>query len=153
LEVLPGVPEAVARLGALGLLRVVVTNQPDVARGIQSRAAVEAMNDALARPLALDDVFTCYHGNADRCACCKPLPGLLLQAAAQHHIDLPSSFLVGDRWSDVAAGRAAGCRTFLVCASYSQREWCRPDFEVPDLTAAVDRICQLLSSDPSLRGD
>lgn len=145
MQVLPGVPEAVARLGALGLLRVVVTNQPDVARGNQSRAAVEAMNEALSRQLSLDGVFTCYHDNADRCSCRKPLPGLLLQAAERHGIDLTASFLVGDRWSDVAAGRAVGCRTFLICESYSQRERCWPDFEVPDLAAAVDRIYQLPS--------
>jgi D-glycero-D-manno-heptose 1,7-bisphosphate phosphatase len=145
LEILPGVCEAVDRLGDLGLLRIVVTNQPDAARGAQTRHAVEVMNDALLEQLTLDDVYTCYHDSLDRCACRKPLPGLLLQAAERHCIDLAGSFIVGDRWSDVEAGLAAGCRTFLIPEIYSQRERCRPDFEVPDLAAAAERISRLLS--------
>jgi D-glycero-D-manno-heptose 1,7-bisphosphate phosphatase len=147
IKILRGVREAVDRLGELGLLRIVVTNQPDVARGAQTRDAVEAINQALVERLSLDDVYTCYHDSPDGCACRKPLPGLLLQAAERHGLDLEGSFMVGDRWSDVEAGRAAGCSTFLIPEMYSQRQRCRPDFEVSDLLAASDRISRLLSSD------
>ncbi len=147
MEILPGVLEAVDRLGALGLLRIAVTNQPDVARGAQSRDAVEVMNQALVERLSLDDVYTCYHDTSDRCDCRKPLPGLLLQAAERHGVDLAGSFMVGDRWSDVQAGVAAGCGTFLIRESYSQCERCRADFEVSNLSAAADLICRLLSSE------
>jgi D-glycero-D-manno-heptose 1,7-bisphosphate phosphatase len=147
MEVLPGVSEAVDRLGALGLLRIVVTNQPDVARGAQTRDAVEAMNQVLVERLSLDDVYTCYHDTPDCCTCRKPLPGLLLQAAQRHEVDLAGSFMVGDRWSDVQAGLAAGCGTFLIRESYSQGERCQADFEVPDLAAAADLISRLLCPD------
>jgi D-glycero-D-manno-heptose 1,7-bisphosphate phosphatase len=143
MEILPGVAEAVDRLRDLGLLRIVVTNQPDVARGAQTREAVESMNHALVEGLSLDDVYTCYHDSSDHCACRKPLPGLLLQAAERRGVDLAGSFMVGDRWSDVEAGMAAGCRTFLIRESYSQRGRCRPDFEVRDLAAAAEIISRL----------
>jgi D-glycero-D-manno-heptose 1,7-bisphosphate phosphatase len=145
LEVLPGVPEALALLGAEGLLRIVVTNQPDVARRTQTRATVEEINDRLLRELPLEAVYTCYHEDADRCECRKPRPGLLTQAASELGIDMPQSFMVGDRWSDVAAGKAAGCTTFLVDSPYSQAQRCTPDFVVVDLLAAAHRIVALVN--------
>ena len=144
LEVLPGVPEALAILGAEGLLRIVVTNQPDVARRTQTREAVEAINERLMRELPLDAVYTCYHQDADRCDCRKPRPGLLARAGDAYHIDLGASFMVGDRWTDVAAGEAAGCTTFLLDVPYSQADRCRPDFRVPDLLHAARTIVDLV---------
>src|SRR3954471_12413686 len=77
LKLLPGVPEALARLRAAGFVLVVVTNQPDVARGKQTRAAVDEINSRMTAELPLLDVFACYHDGADKCACRKPQPGLL----------------------------------------------------------------------------
>jgi D-glycero-D-manno-heptose 1,7-bisphosphate phosphatase len=111
LAVPPDVPDALRALRAAGFVLIVVTNQPDVARGIQERSVVEAINTELRARLPLDDVFVCYHDDRDGCSCRKPLPGLLLQAAAEHRIALAQSFMVGDRWRDVEAGRRAGCFT------------------------------------------
>jgi D-glycero-D-manno-heptose 1,7-bisphosphate phosphatase len=144
LDVLPGVREALAVLGAGGLLRLVVTNQPDVARGTQTREAVEAINGRLMRDLPLEGIYSCYHQDADRCECRKPSPGLLRQAGAAFDVDLRASFMVGDRWSDVAAGRAAGCTTFLLDAPYSQAHRCTPDFHAPDLLHAARQIMALV---------
>src|SRR5688572_22985126 len=132
-EVLPGVAEALARLRARGLPLIVVTNQPDVARGAQKQAAVEEINNFLARTLGVTAVYTCYHDNADECACRKPKPGMLTRAAEEHGVDLRRSFMVGDRWGDVAAGAAAGCTTLLIDMPYSQCHRCTPDFKVADL--------------------
>jgi D-glycero-D-manno-heptose 1,7-bisphosphate phosphatase len=142
-EFLPGVAEALGRLGAAGFSLAVVTNQPDVARGTQTRAAVEALNDRVRRALPVLDVLSCYHDSGDNCLCRKPRPGLLLEAAARWGLDLAASFLVGDRWSDVEAGRAAGCRTVLVQTPYSGRERCRPDHCVRDLPEAADWILRI----------
>jgi D-glycero-D-manno-heptose 1,7-bisphosphate phosphatase len=120
----------------------VVTNQPDVARGLQRREVVEAINDQIRGRLGLDAVYTCYHDGRDACRCRKPKPGLLLEAAAQHLVDLPRSFMVGDRWSDVAAGQAAGCRSLLIRTDYSQAERCMPDAEVADLAQAATWILE-----------
>jgi transaldolase len=139
-EVLPGVPEAIEKLRARGLPLIVVTNQPDVARGTQRQAVVEEINRCLSRRLGLTAVYTCYHDNADDCACRKPRPGMLTRAAEEHGIDLARSFMVGDRWGDVAAGAAAGCKTVLVDMPYSQGQRCTPDFKVADLSEAAEVI-------------
>jgi len=143
-ELLPGVPEALALLGAEGLLRIVVTNQPDVARRTQTREAVEAIHDRLMRELPLEAIFTCYHQDADQCDCRKPRPGLFVQAGAAFDVDLRASFMVGDRWSDVAAGQAAGCTTFLVDVLYSQSHRCTPDFHAADLLHAARQVVALV---------
>jgi D-glycero-D-manno-heptose 1,7-bisphosphate phosphatase len=114
LEVLPHVPEALKSLKAHGFLLIVVTNQPDVARGISSRAGIEWIHSRLKSELTLDAIFTCFHDRSDGCDCRKPRPGLLLQGAESLGIDLSSSFMVGDRGSDMEAGRRAGCRTLFV---------------------------------------
>jgi D-glycero-D-manno-heptose 1,7-bisphosphate phosphatase len=118
LAIPPDVPDALGTLRAAGFALIVVTNQPDVARGIQPRTAVEEIHAALRAQLPLDDILVCYHDDRDGCSCRKPQPGLLLRAAAEYRIDLPRSFMVGDRWRDVEAGRRAGCRTVRLEAYY-----------------------------------
>ena len=141
LEILPGVPEALNRLHEAGFRLIVVTNQPDVARGAQTREAVEAMHAALlAHDLPIDSFRVCYHDNADRCDCRKPSPGLLLDAAREENIDLPASFMIGDRWRDVEAGRRAGCTTIFVDYHYAEPEPGRPDVRVKSLAEAVEWI-------------
>jgi D-glycero-D-manno-heptose 1,7-bisphosphate phosphatase len=140
LELLPGVPEALARLADAGFALVVVTNQPDVARGKQTREAVEAINAKLCEQLPLLDVFACYHDTPDNCRCRKPKPGLLLAAAAKWNLDLTSAVLIGDRWSDVAAAHAAGCRAVLIDTPFSRPERCSPDHRTADITGAVEWV-------------
>ena len=153
-EVLPGVAEALNRLARHGLPLIVVTNQPDVARGAQRREVVEQINVRLACELPeLTAFYVCYHDNKDACDCRKPGAGLLKQAAAEHGIELAGSFMVGDRWSDVVAGAAVGCKTFLLDVPYSQCHRCTPDHVVADLPEAAERILSLLNlSDPSRGG-
>jgi D-glycero-D-manno-heptose 1,7-bisphosphate phosphatase len=146
IEILPGVPAALESLARQGLLLIGVTNQPDVARGRTTRAAVEAINRHLLECLALSGLLTCYHDDGDHCDCRKPKPGLLVRAAAERGIALERSFMVGDRWSDVAAGQAAGCSTFLIDAPYNERPRCTPDYVVEDLTEAAAHIIRLLQS-------
>ena len=140
LEILPGVAEALTKLSTLGFPLVVVTNQPDVARGTQTREKVEAINQHLKDRLPITAVYTCYHDTPDNCACRKPRAGLLTEAARAYNIDLNRSFMVGDRWSDVAAGQAAGCTTFLIDLPHSKGERCSPDYRVRDLAEAVEII-------------
>ncbi len=115
-------------LRGAGYLLIVVTNQPDVARGTQRREVVEAVNALVRERLDLDDVMCCYHDDADRCSCRKPKAGLLRTAAERWDIDLGSSVVVGDRWKDIAAGAEAGCSTVLVVRGYSGAELAKPDY-------------------------
>ncbi len=141
LTVLPGVSEALATLKAAGFLLIGVTNQPDVARGMQRREIVEAINAAIAAALPLEEISVCYHDDDDGCDCRKPQPGLLVRAAQKYAIDLSSSFMIGDRWKDVEAGRRAGCATIFVEYGYAeQAPPSAPDLHVHSLTEAVNWI-------------
>lgn len=136
LEVLPGVPDALAALRAAGFLLIVVTNQPDVARGATARSAVEGIHAHMKQSLPLDDIRVCFHDESDRCACRKPRPGLIYAAAVEREIDLSQSFMVGDRWRDVGAGKEAGCRTVLINRVAEARH-IEPDIELRDLPETV----------------
>lgn len=116
---LPGAPEAIARFKAAGHLVIVVTNQPDLTTGKNSPAVIEAMHRRLTDELGVDDIFTCPHTEDQGCDCRKPKPGLLLQAARKWNIDLTRSVMVGDRWRDVDAGKAAGCATVHIDHGYA----------------------------------
>lgn len=141
MEIDADAPAALARLKAAGFLLVVVTNQPDVARGFTRREDVEAMHAKLRAALPLDACFVCYHDNADGCDCRKPLPGMLVRAAAAHAIDLNRSYMIGDRWRDIDAGAAAGCRTVRIDRGYHERAPGHlPDARVDSLRAAADWI-------------
>ena len=137
-EILPGVIEALTRSRALGFFNIVITNQPDVARGLQRRETVEAFNTVLVQTLPIDDIFVCYHDDADGCDCRKPLPGLVFQAAEKYELDLARSYVIGDRWRDIETGFAAGCRTILVDYGYRERAASRPaDARVRSLLEAI----------------
>lgn len=124
-EILPGVAEALLALREAGLMTLVVTNQPDVARGTLRREVVDAIHVELASRLAIDGFFVCCHDDADACDCRKPRPGLLLRAARELAIDLSTSYMIGDRWRDVEAGVHAGCRTILIDYHYAERRSAR----------------------------
>ncbi len=124
-------PAALAELKTAGFLLLVVTNQPDVARGTKLAAEVAAIDGALAAALPLDGFYVCTH-DGDGCDCRKPKPGLILRAALEHYVDLERSFMVGDRWRDVEAGQNAGVQTILIDRHYAERGPARP----PDATVS-----------------
>jgi D-glycero-D-manno-heptose 1,7-bisphosphate phosphatase len=134
---------ALRELKAEGFLLLVVTNQPDVAKGITARAAVEEINRKLASTLPVDEVFVCYHQDNDHCDCRKPKPGMILEGARKYNVDLPGSFMVGDRWRDVEAGQNAGCRTVFIDGGYEEQQPARTaDARVHSLKEAADWILQ-----------
>ena len=136
LVVLDGAVEACERLRAAGFVLVVVTNQPEVARGTLAAAELEAMHRRLDAEVPVDAILCCMHDDRDGCSCRKPAPGMLVDAAARFGLDLARSYMVGDRWRDVAAGRSAGCTTVFVDASYDEPRPDDPDVVVADLAEA-----------------
>jgi histidinol-phosphate phosphatase family protein len=144
------------RLGAAGVALVVISNQSGVARGLSPLAALEAVRTRLAAMFRaagarLDGFYCCPHhpqgrvaGYAVECACRKPRPGLLLQAAAELGLDLSASWFIGDILDDVEAGHRAGCRSLLLDVG-NETEWREgplriPDARAPDLDAAARRV-------------
>jgi D-glycero-D-manno-heptose 1,7-bisphosphate phosphatase len=138
-------PEAATSLQKLkqaGFLLAVVTNQPDVGNGLISRSEVEAMHEIMRRELPLDAVKVCFHGQAERCDCRKPRPGMILEAADELGINLKRSFMVGDRSSDVEAGRAAGCATVFIDLGYALPAPDSPDYVARSIGQAAELIIE-----------
>jgi D-glycero-D-manno-heptose 1,7-bisphosphate phosphatase len=140
LRLLPGVVEACYRLRQLGFALVVVTNQPDLARGKQTRNEVDRMHDVLRARLPLDDIVVCAHDDVDDCPCRKPRPGMILDAATRLDLDLGESVCIGDRWRDVEAGKRAGVMAIFVDRGYGERRPTGADAVVASLPAAVEVI-------------
>jgi D-glycero-D-manno-heptose 1,7-bisphosphate phosphatase len=143
-EILPEAPAAVRRLKAAGYLVIVATNQKDVGAGLLDRDTLDGMHARLRDALALDDIRICTC--TDDCACYKPRPGMLLEAARDWNIELSASVMIGDRWRDVGAGRNAGCRTIFIDRGYAEALRDVPDLVATDLADAVDKWFAYLST-------
>lgn len=142
LEILPGVSESLHKLKENGFLLIVVTNQPDVGRGILKRHTVEKMHSFLLNQLPLDVIYVCWHGEDGVCNCRKPLPGLLYQAEQDWQIDLKKSFMIGDRWRDIDTGYAAGCTTVFIDYQYDEPLKYQPDYTATSICDASEKIIQ-----------
>lgn len=142
LEMTEDAPAALAALQEMGYVLIGATNQPDVARGTTSQALVESINKYLMERLPLQEIRVCYHDDVDGCHCRKPLPGLMLDAAREYDIDLSSSFMIGDRWKDIDAGKNAGCRTIWINRGYAEKE-ATADLTTTSLLGAVNWIKEI----------
>ncbi len=157
-HLLPGTGRAIRMINEAGLLAVVVSNQPGIAKGRFTAEDLDAVTRKMHDELAgfgakLDQVLYClHHPDGVRgefsvvCECRKPKPGLLIQGARSLQVDLSNSFLVGDTITDIQAGGAVGCRTFLLGSSASDRKRAasnglvHPDHKVGSLLEAVEVI-------------
>ena len=137
LEILPGVKESILRLKKLNFICLVVTNQPEVTRGKINKNTVIKINNFLKKKIELDDIFVCYHDDQDKCNCRKPKPGLLLQAKKKWNVDFKKSFIVGDRWKDIQAGKKVGCKTIFLDYKYKDIKPKNPDFVTDTLLNAT----------------
>jgi histidinol-phosphate phosphatase family protein len=129
---------ALARLKKAGFTIIVVTNQPDIARGTMAAAELAAMTQAIYAQTEVDAVYVCPHDDQHNCQCRKPRPGMLQLAARSWGVDGAGAFFIGDSWKDMAAGAAAGCRTILLDRPYNQGV--AGDYRVPGLSQAVEFI-------------
>ena len=136
LKLLPGVKKALELFKKNNFTLVVVSNQPDVARGTTKLSTVEQINNHLKELLPIDFVIMCYHDNKDNCLCRKPLPGMLYSAAKELTLSLNESFMIGDRWRDVAAGKSAGCKTVFIDYGYNEQQPDSADYKVSSLYEA-----------------
>jgi len=140
LEILPGVSESIRELRDAEFRIIIATNQPDVGRGSQRVEVVEAMHERINQECQIDAFKVCYHDDEAGCLCRKPLPGMLLEAATEWSLDLEESFMLGDRWRDIEAGKAAGCKTVLIGGGYLERVPENPNAKVDSLYEASNLI-------------
>jgi D-glycero-D-manno-heptose 1,7-bisphosphate phosphatase len=137
-EIYPGLGEQLRGLKQRGFVLIVVTNQPDVARGTTQKETVEGINRLIASKIpAIDRILVCFHDNADNCDCRKPRPGMLLTGAKEFDIDLSRSYMIGDRRGDMEAGIAAGSRTIFVDRAYSEPAPTHYDYRVSSTHEAL----------------
>lgn len=133
-----GVRQTARKLKDYGFRIIVVSNQPDLARGEITQGVLDLMTQRMRWEIPIDDVYICPHDDAHQCSCRKPKPGMLIDAASRWEIDLSSSFMIGDTWKDMEAGKAAGCKTILLDAPYNKDT--QSDFRVESLSEATDLI-------------
>jgi D-glycero-D-manno-heptose 1,7-bisphosphate phosphatase len=132
--------ESVLRLKAAGFDVVIVTNQPDVSAGLITQPALDDIHDVVATYLKVDKIRACTHLAVDACRCRKPLPGLLIDENLEKPLSFPSSWMVGDRDSDIEAGRSVGCRTIFIDRGWVGEIGDKADVTAADLAHAVDAI-------------
>jgi D-glycero-D-manno-heptose 1,7-bisphosphate phosphatase len=132
--------DSLSRLKSAGFLLVVVTNQPDVGKGLISHAVIEEMHERLVRELHVDVVKACTHRQGENCPCRKPAPGMLLEAIREFQLDPRECFMIGDRASDITAGRAVGCRGVFIERGYTEPTPQDADFVVTSMAEAADVV-------------
>ena len=111
---------------------IMVTNQPDYSRGVNSKKNIININNFLKKKLNLDMIYVCYSDN-DKNIDRKPNPGMLLKAKKKYKINLKKSFMIGDRWRDIGAGNRAGCKTIFVDRNYSEKLIYKPSYSIRKL--------------------
>lgn len=117
---------------------IIFTNQPDISRGLMKIEDLEKMHKIIEEVLYPDRILYCPHDDTDHCDCRKPKPGMLIEAANELYINLNKSFVIGDTWKDIEAGRSAGCITILLNAAYNRGV--NSDYRVKNLDEAVEII-------------
>ncbi|MDG7044890.1 MAG: HAD family hydrolase [Nitrososphaerota archaeon] len=143
-QLMPGVADGIRKLNEAGLLVIVVTNQSGIRRGRFTEDDLGKIHEMMIKELGergarIDAIYYCPCLPEDDCECRKPRPGMLINAARDHYIDLSRSFMIGDKDIDAQAGRAAGCITLLI----SDQQCQYADYPVGDFSSAVEKILNL----------
>ena len=139
-KIINGVRETFEAIRGLGYKIVIFTNQPDISRGLMTSEELEKMHSIIEEVLNPDIVLYCPHDDLDNCECRKPKPGMLIKAAEEIGVDLNASFVIGDTWKDIEAGKSVGCTTILLNTSYNLEV--KSDYRVENLEEALRIIAR-----------
>lgn len=137
LKILDGVFEAVKLLQNLGHRIVVITNQPEISRGLITEDLIIKMHNKIREETGIKNFYFCPHDDFHSCECRKPKTGMLLRAATELDLDLNQSYLVGDRWKDIQAGQKVGCKCFFIDNNYDEPRPISPFYPVESLYQAA----------------
>ena len=136
----PRARKILTELKSRGYKLILVTNQPDVSKGFVTKFFVDNINSFLKDHLELDLVKVVYRNQVDEPLRYKPAPGMLLEASVELNIDIKNSFIVGDRWRDIEAGKNAGCKTILIKSQHVEHITIVPDYEITSLPELLNLI-------------
>jgi D-glycero-D-manno-heptose 1,7-bisphosphate phosphatase len=142
MEILPGVHESIQLLKHAGFILIVITNQPDVARGTADINLVNTMNNYILTELDVDEIKCCFHDDSENCLCRKPKPGMIFEAVNKWDIDLSLSYLIGDRWRDIETAKNTDVTTILIDNQYDEKK-VSADFECSNFEEAVNYILKI----------
>jgi D-glycero-D-manno-heptose 1,7-bisphosphate phosphatase len=142
LVILDGVIESIEILFENSFIPVVITNQPDVARGKKTINDVNLINEKISQLTKIKHFYSCFHDDLDKCKCRKPKPGMILQATSELDLDISESFLVGDRRKDIEAGQKMNIRSYFIDYKYNESRPQMPFTKVDSLLEAVLRECE-----------
>ena len=142
MEILPGVQEGIQLLKHAGFKLIVITNQPDVARGTANIDVVNTMNNYILTELGVDEIKCCFHDDSENCLCRKPKPGMIYEAEKYWNIDLSLSYLIGDRWRDIETAKNTDITTILIDYQYDEKK-IKADFECNNFEEAVNFILKI----------
>lgn len=140
-KLVSGIEMPLRELSLMGYYLFIVSNQPDISRGYIESGTTEKINDELRRLFPIHDIIICPHDDCHKCECRKPKPGMLLDLAGKWNVNLAESFLIGDNWKDIEAGRAAGCIAILIDTAYNQSV--ETDFRRKNLEYSVSLIKEI----------
>lgn len=140
LFILPGVVKSIKAMHEANLTTIVVTNQPDVAKGIMSIDQVYEINHMISQATGITHFYICTHDEEENCSCRKPKPGLILDSSQELGVNPSGSYLIGDRWRDIEAGQEVGCQCFFIDYSYKEKRPRKPFTRVESLLEATEHI-------------
>jgi histidinol-phosphate phosphatase family protein len=144
-RVYPGVSQGLRRLKKAGFHTLIVSNQSGIGRGLITEEQYRTVQAELLRQIGeglIDASYFCPDAPRTPSTRRKPEPGMLLEAAAEFDIDLTRSYMVGDKTADVECGKRVGAKTILVLTGYGREQDCAPDYRLPDVSAAIEKICE-----------
>ena len=147
IKILDGVIEAIKSLMAQNFIPVIITNQPDITRKIITESDLISMHKIISKKTQIKHFYVCPHDEKDLCECRKPKPGLITQAAKELQLDLNSSFLVGDRWRDIAAAQALNIESFFIDYSYAEKQPSKPYTRVSSLLEVSKILAERIRDD------
>ena len=119
---------------------IVVTNQPDIKYGKLSNYTLRTINSIIVKTFFIDDIYVCSHGKNDNCKCRKPKPGMLKKASKKWNINLKKSYLIGDRWKDIASGESMGCTTIFIDYNYNENKPKSFNYQYKGISSMINNI-------------
>ena len=136
-KIIKDVKKSLIYLKEKGFLTIIISNQPDISKGLLDKSILKKMNKKIKEKLKIDDIFICKHVNTDRCNCRKPKLGMALEAKKKWNIDLKNSYLIGDRWRDIYLANRLKIKCFYIDKNYSEKKPKKYNFKVKNLFHAI----------------